>query len=151
MDLAGQQDPIRREKKFNPTQPQMKKNYYHSTFIQYKKSLINLFIFTVWKKIYRGKKKLKVSGFDWKPDPVTLGLTAKLDPVAFGTENRKDNTSQQRFFTKKTLRTTPSRRYNVVHSIMSLYPQYMHSVFLTFFKVEYNFKLFFCKFWIFSL
>jgi hypothetical protein len=41
-----------REKKFNPIQSQMK-NYHRPTFIQYKKSLINLF------SLYRMKKKLK--------------------------------------------------------------------------------------------
>jgi hypothetical protein len=35
----------------------MKKNYYHPTFLQYKKKITSIyFLFTVWKKIHKRKK-----------------------------------------------------------------------------------------------
>ena len=39
-----------KRKKIQPTQSQMKKNYHHPTFVQYKKVPPIYFLFTVWKK-----------------------------------------------------------------------------------------------------
>jgi hypothetical protein len=47
-----------KENKCNPTQPQMKKkNYHHPTFVQYKKSFINLFSFYLMKRYRKEKRK----------------------------------------------------------------------------------------------
>jgi alpha-tubulin suppressor-like RCC1 family protein len=40
-----------KRKEIQLIQPQMKKNYHHPTFIQYKKVPPIYFLFTVWKKI----------------------------------------------------------------------------------------------------
>jgi hypothetical protein len=45
--------PNSKRKEIQSTQPQINKNYYHPTFVQYKKNLINLF------SLYRMKKKEK--------------------------------------------------------------------------------------------
>jgi len=59
-------------------------------------------------------------GLAVKPDPTPfghdLGLAIKPDPTGFGTENKKDNTPRQHFFTKKKQRQHPSWRYSVIQS-----------------------------------
>ena len=74
----------------------MKKKFYQSTFVQYKKNLINLFpLHRMKKKINKRKEKksteakklkLDISEFDSKPDLIALGLAAKPDSAPVGSD-----------------------------------------------------------------
>jgi len=58
----------------NSTQPQMKKNYDHSTFKQYKKILSIYFFLIVWKKITWKKRKKIIDGSCSQQEPRLMGL-----------------------------------------------------------------------------
>jgi hypothetical protein len=82
----------------------MKKNYHHPTFVQYKKNPINLFPLYRMKKNYlrekkksKEKKKLNICGSGCESDSIALGLAAKSDLEAFGTENTKYNAPSNTF------------------------------------------------------